>query len=119
MFPRGCGYGTTEATYIAQARQTVLAGAHQSLLFCYGSLLQDTGPKNIEALRAAVPELLRAAGEVRKRQVVGVAAYNRIRFYLFQDGSWVLENFTDEAVKAEINGQVQNVPARGWAQHWK
>ena len=33
-------YGTTEATYLEQARQTVLGGARESMLFCYGSLLQ-------------------------------------------------------------------------------
>jgi len=68
-------YGTTERTYLEQARQTVLAGAHESLLFCYGSLLQDTGPKNIEALRANIPELLSVAREVRKREIAGIAAY--------------------------------------------
>ena len=30
--------GTTERTYVEQARQTVLAGAAESVLFCYGSL---------------------------------------------------------------------------------
>lgn len=68
-------YGTTEKTYVEQARQTVLGGARESLLFCYGSLLQNTGPKNVEALRANVPELLAVAEQVRRRRIVGVAAY--------------------------------------------
>ena len=68
-------YGTTERTYLEQARQTVLAGARESMLFCYGSLLKDTGPKNVEALRQNIPELLAAAEEVRRRAIVGVAAY--------------------------------------------
>ena len=68
-------YGTTEHTYLEQARQTVLAGARQSLLFCYGSLLRETGPKNIEALRAEIPELLAVAEQVARRKVVGIAAY--------------------------------------------
>jgi hypothetical protein len=34
-----------------------------------------TGPKNIEALRANVPELLDTAAQVRKREVIGIAAY--------------------------------------------
>ena len=68
-------YGTTERTYLEQARQTVLAGARESLLFCYGSLLRDTGPKNIETLRKNIPELLAVAEQVRAREVVGVAAY--------------------------------------------
>ena len=50
-------YGTTPATYVEQARQTVLAGARESMLFCYGSLQNGTGPGNIEALRANIPEL--------------------------------------------------------------
>jgi hypothetical protein len=67
--------GTTEQTYLEQARQTVLAGARESLLFCYGGLLRDTGPKNIELLRANIPELFTVAKEVQQRQVIGIAAY--------------------------------------------
>jgi hypothetical protein len=68
-------FGTTERTYLEQARQTVLAGAAESLLFCYGALQHGTGPKNIEALRRNIPGLLAVAGEVRRRQIVGIAAY--------------------------------------------
>ena len=68
-------YGTTERTYVEQARQTVLGGARESLLFCYGSLLENTGPKNVEALRAVIPELFDVAEEVGRREIVGVAAY--------------------------------------------
>ena len=68
-------YGTTEHTYLEQARQTVLGGARESMLFCYGSLLKDTGPKNIETLRRNIPELLQVAEEVGRRRIVGVAAY--------------------------------------------
>jgi hypothetical protein len=67
--------GTAPATYIEQARQTVLAGATESMLFAYDCLLQDTGPKDIEALRANIPDLLLAADIVHGRQPVGVAAY--------------------------------------------
>jgi hypothetical protein len=232
--------GTTERTYVEQARQTVLAGARTSLLFCYGGLQGSTGPKNIEALRANIPELLEVAREVRRRDVVGLAAYkppnshpenekrvfdfigmlglplvpchefpakapaaffsvhalkdpgfasklakfirsgkpvlltdglaqqltnqmkldapnvcvlpvqgdpksllrlgqkeldelrapllrpfkatfkapNQVALYLFHDGSWVVENFTNEAVTAELNGEVLTVAARGWQHHW-
>jgi len=68
-------YGTTEATYVEQARQTVLGGARESLLFCYGSLLQHTGPANVAALRKQVPELLEVAEQIGRREIVGVAAY--------------------------------------------
>ena len=68
-------YGTTEGTYVEQARQTVLAGAPESLLFCYNSLLEDTGPANVEALRACRSELLDVAEQVSGRQAIGIAAY--------------------------------------------
>ena len=68
-------YGTTEKTYLEQARQTVLGGAAESLLFCYGSLLKETGPANVAALRANAAELLAVAQQVRRRPIVGVAAY--------------------------------------------
>jgi hypothetical protein len=68
-------YGTTEKTYVEQARQTVLGGARESLLFCYGSLLRDTGPKNVEALRKSIPELLAVAEQVIRRKAIGIAAY--------------------------------------------
>lgn len=67
--------GTTEETYVEQARQTVLAGARESLLFCYGGLQKETGPRNVETLRANIPELLRVAKEVRGRETLGIAAY--------------------------------------------
>jgi hypothetical protein len=68
-------YGTTERTYLEQARQTVLGGARESLLFCYGSLLEGTGPRNVAALRQNVPELLAVAEQVGRRRIAGVAAY--------------------------------------------
>jgi hypothetical protein len=68
-------FGTTPATYLEQARQTVLAGAAESMLFCYGALQRATGPENILALRTQIPELLHVAGEVRSRKPIGIAAY--------------------------------------------
>ena len=68
-------YGTTVQTYLEQARQTILGGARESMLFEYSSLLRETGPKNIEALRAAMPELLAVAKEVNPRQIIGLTAY--------------------------------------------
>jgi hypothetical protein len=68
-------FGTTESTYLEQARQTILGGARESMLFCYGALQRDTGPKNIQALRANLPELLAMAKNVRGREIAGLAAY--------------------------------------------
>lgn len=67
--------GTTEKTYLEQARTTVLAGARESMLFCYGGLQGSTGPKNVEALRKHIPRLLSTAAEVTKRKPIGLAAY--------------------------------------------
>ncbi len=234
-------YGTTERTYLEQARQTVLGGARESLLFCYGSLLEHTGVKNIETLRRNIPGLLAVAEQVRRRPIIGVAAYkpanshaeneprvfdfvgmlglplvpchefpaeakaaffsvhalkdpglpgklaafiaagkpvlltdglakrlsgkvdlsasnvhllpvkgdpksllglpqaeletlraamlrplghsfrapHRVALYLFADGSWVIENFRDEAVEVELDGTTRTVAARGWVLNWK
>lgn len=75
-------YGTHQDTYLEQARQTILGGAAESMLFCYGSLINGvggkengTGPKNIETLRANIPNLLAVAEAVHGRRIVGVAAY--------------------------------------------
>jgi hypothetical protein len=67
--------GTTPATYLEQARQTVLGGARESMLFCYGALQRDTGPGNVECLRTNIAELLSVGKEVRSRSLVGIAAY--------------------------------------------
>jgi len=234
-------YGTTPATYLEQARQTILGGAHESMLFCYGSLLRDTGPKDLEALRHEIPELFNVAEQIAKRKIVGVAAYKpanshadkeqrifdfvgmlglplvpchefptdapaaffsihamkdpqfadelktfiasgkpvlltdalaaklsgqlnlsgpnvqvlsvkgdpkslltfdqptlnalrapllkpiarnfkapaRVAFYAFADGSWVIENFNDQPISAELDGTKRDVPARGWVYQWK
>ncbi len=67
-------YGTTENTYVEQARQTVLADAKEMLLFCYGSLLRDTGPANVEKLRTEIPGLFKLAGLVRNKPLTGILA---------------------------------------------
>ena len=234
-------FGTTERTYVEQARQTVLGGARESLLFCYGALQNGTGPKNVEALRACIPELFDVAAQVRDREPAGVAAYkppnshpegekriydfvgmmgvplvpchafpadapaaflpvhamkdgslgtkltdfiragkpvlatdglarklegcadlgatnvrvlavkdspkslldlkqeeldalrapllapfkvsfqapNRVALYLFQDGSWAVENFNDDAVDVTLNGEKMKIDGRGWTYRWK
>ncbi len=233
--------GTTEKTYIEQARQTVLGGARESMLFCYGGLQSETGPKNVAALREHIPELFEVAGEIQRRPIIGIAAYkppnsdpgneknvfdfvgmlglplipchqfpedaqaaffslhalkdpelaerisrfirsakpalitdglasrlkgkidlqasnlrilkvngapksllqmpagevNALRelflkpfqtvfqapggigFYLFRDGSWVMENFNDQSSHVKLNDQELTVQARGWLYHWR
>ena len=84
--------GTTPPYYLEQARQTILAGARESLLFCYGTLNPaagsvlpgsipfptPTGQADIAALRSNLPELLAVAREVQKRQPLGIAIYKPI-----------------------------------------
>ncbi|MCX5638176.1 MAG: hypothetical protein NTX52_10880 [Planctomycetota bacterium] len=67
-------YGTTENTYVEQARQTILADAKEMLLFCYGSLLRDTGPANVEKLRTEIPALFKLAALVRNKPIKGIHA---------------------------------------------
>jgi hypothetical protein len=84
--------GTTAPNYVEQARQTILAGARETMLFCYGGLNPAaqsslpssipwptaTGQDDIAALRANMPELLATAREVQRRQPIGIAAYKPI-----------------------------------------
>jgi hypothetical protein len=67
-------YGTTENTYVEQARQTVLADAKEMLLFCYGSLLRQTGPANVKKLRTEIPGLFELAKLVRDKPIKGILA---------------------------------------------
>jgi len=68
-------YGTHEDTYLEQARQTVLGGARESVLFCYPSLLEHTGPANVDALRAELPLLFDLAAWVKGEQPRGIVSY--------------------------------------------
>lgn len=67
-------YGTSPATYVEQARQTILGGAREALLFCYGALQKDTGPANVRAFRDELPELLALARLVDGKPIRGIHA---------------------------------------------
>ena len=67
-------FGTTENTYLEQARQTVLADAKEMLLFCYGALLRGTGPANVNRLRGEIPDIFKLAELVRGKPIKGIAA---------------------------------------------
>jgi hypothetical protein len=92
--------GTTPATYLEQARLTVLGGVSESLLHSYGYLSmtpEDTknmddnvkqlnlkgvgglgsphGPRDIQYLRENLPELFTVAKEVKVRKLTGIAAF--------------------------------------------
>jgi len=68
-------YGTHEDTYLEQARQTVLGGARESLLFCYPSLLEHTGAANVAALRQELPKLFELAAWVKHETPRGIVSY--------------------------------------------
>jgi len=51
-----------------------LADAKEMLLFCYGSLLRDTGPANVEKLRTEIPGLFKLAAIVRDKPIRGIHA---------------------------------------------
>jgi hypothetical protein len=42
-----------------------------------------------------------------------------VALYLFDDGSWVVENFSDRGVAVELNSQPMMLGARAWAYEWK
>jgi len=67
-------YGTKPATYVEQARQTILGGADEAVLFCYGSLQNESGPENVKALRRELPRLFRLAELVHGQKPRGIAA---------------------------------------------
>ena len=67
-------YGTSPATYLEQARQTVLGGGREAVLFCYGSLHEQKGPADVEALRKELPGLFELAGLIRGQEPRGIAA---------------------------------------------
>jgi hypothetical protein len=67
-------YGTSPETYVEQARQTVLGGAREAVLFCYGSLQEKNGPANIAAFQQELPQLFRLAALIRNQPIRGVHA---------------------------------------------
>ena len=78
--PEKCGggwydpYGTSPDTYLEQARQTILGGAKESVLFCYGSLHNgDEGTKNTEAIRKETAALHKLAYMISGKKIAGVS----------------------------------------------
>ncbi|NLF73900.1 MAG: hypothetical protein GX575_33240 [Candidatus Anammoximicrobium sp.] len=71
--------------------------------------LLDLPQQELDRLRAP---LLRPLGH-------NLRAPNRMGFYPFADGSWVIENFHDEPATVELNGESRQVAPRGWIMHWK
>lgn len=65
-------YGTSPKTYLEQARQTVLGGAKEAMLFCYGSLIGGNGVENVQALRREIPALFELARTIHGKTIRGI-----------------------------------------------
>lgn len=68
-------YGTHEDTYVEQGRQTILGQCRECMLFCYGSLQQQTGPDNVAKLRRELPGHFDLAEFVQGETPRGVGTY--------------------------------------------
>jgi hypothetical protein len=75
--------GTTEKTYLEQARQTILADANEIMLFSYGGLIREentygnrkgTGVANVEAFKKELPELFELAKLIDGKPIKGILA---------------------------------------------
>ncbi|MFC2123667.1 hypothetical protein ACFLU5_02550 [Bacteroidota bacterium] len=75
--------GTTEKTYLEQARQTVLADANEMMLFSYGGLIRETneygqrkgtGIADVEALKVELPDLFKLAKLISDKPIKGIHA---------------------------------------------
>jgi hypothetical protein len=42
-----------------------------------------------------------------------------VGLYLFDGGSWVIENFNEVSAQTELNGRRVTVEGRGWVYEWK
>jgi hypothetical protein len=88
-----------------------LASARVTLLPVQGDpkSLLELPQSRLDTLRKAVLAPLRAHFQ----------APARVGLYLFTDGSWVVENFTDAPVNAQLNDQPLRIEARGWTTQWQ
>jgi len=50
---------------------------------------------------------------------VSLSTPNKVGFYLYSDGSWVIANFDEQPALITFNGETLTVPARGWMYEWK
>jgi hypothetical protein len=74
-------------------------------------------PKSL--LKLSEDDANRLRAPLLKAVVTQFRAPAEVGLYLFRDGSWVVENFNDREVRAELNGRQLTVPARGWVYQWQ
>ena len=75
----------------------------------------DMPQKSFRALRSAMLKGMGGGANFTLQQ----APTNFLSFHPFSDGSWVLENFGNYTISAEVNGVQHEVAARGWQYEWK
>ena len=75
--------GTTPVNYLEQARQTVLGGAKEMMLFSFGGLHREknnyghregTGVADLEALKTEMPALFKLATLIKDKPIKGISA---------------------------------------------
>jgi hypothetical protein len=74
-------------------------------------------PKSL--LKISQAELDQLREPLLKPLKTSLKAPAEIGLYLFQDGSWVVENFTGLDAQIEVNDEAMTVPARGWVRRWQ
>ncbi len=77
----------------------------------------DVNTKSVWSVPAHVADGIRAP--LLKAFALTLECPSGVSFYPFHDGSWVLENFTNEPVVARLNGQSIEIAPRGWCYRWK
>ncbi len=65
---------TGAASYLEQARQTILGGAAETMLFAFGGLQRAWGKVDHDALLAEMPKLWQLAEAIHDKPILGVAA---------------------------------------------
>jgi len=67
-------FGTLPPTYLEQARNTIIGGAKESLLFCYKQLHESKdGIRNLNALRPEIEDLHKLAYLIENKKNIGVS----------------------------------------------
>lgn len=80
-------------------------------------VLQLAG-KPTAALELPLPELDRLRQRLLQPFGVSFSGPAEVGLWLFEDGSWVIQNFRDEAVRVSLNGAEIQMGARSWRYRW-
>jgi hypothetical protein len=70
-------------------------------------------------LKLPQPELRELRAKMLKPFGVTFDAPAGVALYLFEDGSWTIENFNDAAAPVALNGEAIHLPLRQWLHRWK